>query len=450
MKIEFINHASFLIEHQGVSVVCDPWLFGSAFLDGWDLLCPTNFPVERFKDVQYIWFSHEHPDHFSPIVIKSIPEEIRKNITVLFHYTKDKKVIDFCAKAGFKTMELESCKEYSLASDFKIKCDAVLPFDSWICFMGDGKKIMNVNDCIVDGEAKAEDLKKHTGEVDVLFTQFSYAAWKGNEGDIQLRKDSAASKLKIVQDQIHVFKPKYTIPFASFVYFSHEENKYTNNGVNLPITACNAIESAGSTPILLYPNDVWEVGTNWDNTAPNQKYEKQYADLPNKPYHKAKKSYSESELIAACDKYLKRLREKNNFTLVSLIKLVPGFGFFKPFTILVHDLNTVFRFDISKGLEKMPNGTSYDVRMHSESLEYVFRLDWGYDTLTVNGRFNADMQGFSRMTKNFSVGPLNNTGRYISVKLFFDFEMIGNFLTAMYRFGKRMKKNKVEMTKTIG
>lgn len=445
MKIEFVNHASFIVEHQGVRVMCDPWLFGSAFFNGWDLICKTQFQMEDFKNIQYIWFSHEHPDHFAPPVINKIPEEIRKNITVLFHETNDKKVIDFCQKKGFKTQELTHLKKYTLAPDFEIMCAGVLPFDSWICFYGDGKKILNVNDCIVDGEAKAEHLKVHTGEVDVLFTQFSYAAWKGNEGDIQLRKDSAASKLQIVTDQIHVFKPKFTIPFASFVYFSHEENSYMNNGVNLPVDAINAITKAGSAPVLMYPGDIWEVGTAWDNTAPNQKYEAEYAALPDKPYHKPIRSFTEAELMKSCADYLTRLKSKNNFFMVRMIKMVPGFHFFQPFNILLHDLNAVYQFDITKGLTRMPEGTKFDVRMHSESLDFVFKFDWGYDTLTVNGRFNADMDGFAKMTKSFSVGPLNNTGRTISLKLLFDFEMIGNFLGALYRFGKRMRKNKVKL-----
>ena len=444
MKIEFVNHASFIVDYQGVRILCDPWLFGSAFFNGWDLLCETRFKTEDFQNIQYIWFSHEHPDHFSPPVLNKIPEEVRKNITVLFHETKDKKVIDFCQKKGFKVMELANLKKYTLAPDFEIMCGAVLPFDSWICFYGDGKKVLNVNDCIVDGEAKAEHLKVHTGEVDVIFTQFSYAAWKGNEQDVPLRRESAAAKLQIVTDQIHVFKPKYTIPFASFVYFSHEENKYMNEGVNLPDAACKAITAAGSIPVLLYPGDSWEVGTEWDNTAPNQAYEKEYAALPQKPYHKALKSLTDAELMESCQKYLTRLKTKNNFALIKMIKLVPGFGFFRPFTILLHDRNAVYQFDITKGLIRMPDGTKYDVRMHSESLDFVFKFDWGYDTLTVNGRFNADMDGFAKMTKSFSVGPLNNTGRTVSFKLFFDFEMIGNFLGALYRFGKRMLKNQVK------
>ena len=87
-SIEFVNHASFIIEAGGLSILNDPWLFGSAFNNGWDLLCDYRLPVERFASIDYIWFSHEHPDHFSPPVLKSIPEDIRHRIFDAFFTTK--------------------------------------------------------------------------------------------------------------------------------------------------------------------------------------------------------------------------------------------------------------------------------------------------------------------------------------------------------------------------
>ena len=76
MKIEFVNHASFILKNQGIQIISDPWLFGNAFNDGWSLLCDYDFDLEKFKEIQYIWFSHEHPDHFSPALLNKIDIEI--------------------------------------------------------------------------------------------------------------------------------------------------------------------------------------------------------------------------------------------------------------------------------------------------------------------------------------------------------------------------------------
>ena len=64
MKINFINHACFIVESKNKKVMCDPWFKGNIFDNGWSLLHEVNSPDP--KDYDYVWISHEHPDHFRP------------------------------------------------------------------------------------------------------------------------------------------------------------------------------------------------------------------------------------------------------------------------------------------------------------------------------------------------------------------------------------------------
>ena len=104
MKIKFVNHASFIIESGEVRLLCDPWTEGLAFNNGWALLSQTPPECIDYNRLTHIWFSHEHPDHFSPGAIKAIPEAARRHITVLFQQTADQRVIDFCRKLNFKAL----------------------------------------------------------------------------------------------------------------------------------------------------------------------------------------------------------------------------------------------------------------------------------------------------------------------------------------------------------
>ncbi len=441
MTIRFINHASFLLEFNGTRIINDPWLFGSAFNNGWDLICDYRFDMEAFRHIDYIWFSHEHPDHFSPPVLKKIPEEYRRNVTVLFQETRDRKVIDFCRGLGFATRELPHEKPVPLVEGLEVICGNVPFFDSWILYNCDGTRILNINDCVVDGEGNARDIRNVTGRVDLLFTQFSYAAWKGNVPDRELREESARSKLEIMKGQIEVFRPKWTVPFASFVYFSHEENRYNNDGINSPESAVAAVAEAGSEPVLLYPGDIWKVGEQWENRLRLERYRADY-DLSAKTYHTSE-SVPEAELMESARRYVERIRSRNNTFLIGLIRRLPALGFFRPLTIFVYDLAAVYSFSFEKGLVKREQGDRYDVRMHSDSLNFIFRFDWGYDTLTVNGRFETDMEGFAKMTKLFAVGPLNNTGRFVRFRLLLDVRMISTFLRAMRKFMRRLRRHDV-------
>lgn len=439
MHIEFVNHASVLIQHQGVSVLCDPWLWGSAFQNGWDLLCPSAFEPERFNDIDFIWFSHEHPDHFSPRVLAAIPEERRPEITILFQTTKDKRVIRFCAGLGFATRELPNRSWISLGKGLDVQCGQVLFFDSWLCFRADGKKILNVNDCCVDGEVAAKDIQRWTGDIDVLLTQFSYAAWKGGPEDTAMRKASARQKLEIVQSQLEVFKPNYIIPFASYVYFSHEENRYLNDSVNKPQDVVEVAEQQGAIPIVMRPGQVWDIDDAWNNIPALSYYQDRYNEVAQGEYHQAGPSVPVPELLGLCRSYLDRLQEHNDFRIIKAVKQARVGGFFQPFILRLHDLDRSFEFDILSGMREVQDQAA-DVSLHSESLAFVFKHDFGFDTLSVNGRFQCSLAAFSKMAKNFAIGPLNSTGRSVGVRFFLDFKMIEKFVRSLRGFLSRMKE----------
>jgi hypothetical protein len=80
----------------------DPWLSGSAFRHGPDLIAPSSWNEDDWKGITPIWFLHEHPGHFSAPNYKAIPAEVRAGIAVLFHKTRDGQVAAFCRKLGFK------------------------------------------------------------------------------------------------------------------------------------------------------------------------------------------------------------------------------------------------------------------------------------------------------------------------------------------------------------
>ena len=80
--VTFVNHASVIFSHKDIRLITDPWIFGSAFNNGWILLSESKFKIEDFENITHIWFSHEHPDHFHTAVLNKIPEDLRKKITI--------------------------------------------------------------------------------------------------------------------------------------------------------------------------------------------------------------------------------------------------------------------------------------------------------------------------------------------------------------------------------
>src|SRR5207245_7150865 len=186
----------------------------------------------------------------------TIRTEMRSYILVHCREDIEHKVVYFSDALGFKVQELRNHRWHAFATGLRVLCGKVPFYDSWLLVETRGLKILNTNDCVVDGEAIAGDIVRHTGTVDVLLTQFSYANWIGNPADRELREESAREKLERVKIQVSTFRPTFTVPFASFVYFSHEENRYMNDAINSIERAHNFIRrETNTTPVVLNHGD---------------------------------------------------------------------------------------------------------------------------------------------------------------------------------------------------
>ena len=77
--------------------------------------------------------------------------------------------------------------------------------------------------------------------------------------------------------------------------------------------------------------------------------------------------------------------------------------------------------------------------MHSESLFFIFKNDFGYDTLTVNGCFNAPKKGFIKSTRSFAIGSLNSMGLKVNFNLIFNLKLVLFFFTLLRKVSKKLK-----------
>jgi len=407
--ITFVNHASVIFSHKNIRLITDPWLFGSAFNNGWKLLSQSKFEINNFKNITHIWFSHEHPDHFHPLVLNEIPENIRKKITILFQDTLDHRVAKKCERLNFKqVIEMKPTEYISLNDEFKIKCVPNSTYDSWFYAKIADKKILNINDCMVDSVSQAKIIKKKIGEVDILLTQFGYASWVGNPEDVKLRIDASREKLKRIQIQDKIFKPKFIIPFASFVRFSHKDNHYMNDQMNRIENVEKFInEKTNSIPIVLYSGDIWSGEERIDNSISIKKYTN---DLQkNLELYDDLKIIEFDELQKLASAYIDNIIKRNNWTFVSLLH---KFNFFKTTNIFLEDLNMSVSFNLVDGLEKSKiNKSDVDIITDSDSISFAFSWDFGVDTLFVNARFRTSGGKIMNFFRLFLIGTLNNNGR---------------------------------------
>ncbi len=427
-SIEFINHAGVLIQCNDVVLVQDPWIDGAAFNNGWDLIAPSTFSKSRFDSITHIWFSHEHPDHFSPPLLREIPKSVRPNITVLFQKTKDRRVVSFCESLGFLTLELADHKWVDLGVNTRIFSGRLPLYDSWLMCDFEGYKILNINDCILDSKGIMAYIKRRCGPCDVLLTQFAYANWAGNPEDGATQKRLAESVLARIEMEISVFEPKWLIPFASFIHFSHTENRYLNEHNNSASILYQRLGKESMESVIMAPGDVWYIGKEWTSNETNLLfYELKRAE--SNFFHKSE-SIPIEKIFQLSSEYMKRIRGRNNMILISVLQ---AFRYFSPICIELWDVpDCAFTFDLTRGLTMSKTRSQADVKMHSDSLAFLLKFDYGIDTLLVNGRFRATQASYKKMLRLFSLGSLNNGGRFLNFWLIGELKVLWWAIRKLY------------------
>jgi hypothetical protein len=422
MKVTLINHACVKIALGDVVILCDPWLSGPAFNNGWDLLIPTPLSLDEvMAGVTHIWVSHEHPDHFVPKFFIDIAPRY-KAVPVLFQKTRDRRVASFVESRGFSVTELPD-RTPTPVGNVRAICGVSEFYDSWLHLSDGTGSVLNLNDCAEGDESELAAIGGLTGPIDMLLTQFSYAAWKGGRANAQFRIEAAQRKLKTIASQIRTLKPTHVVPFASFVYFSNVENSYLNDHINRPADAAAAIADAGAAPVILFPGETWDSRTPHSDATSLAAFDKVYGALDALPLRPPGESVPLARLEPEFAAYRARVFGDNSAMLIRLLRRVPGLGAFHPVVIRLTDLDTKVSVSVVDGFTAAP-AANEDVAMHSGSLSFIFNNPFGYDTLTVNGRFEATPQGFGKMTKSLAIGSLNAMGLAVAPSLVMNFKVV--------------------------
>ena len=413
MRIEWVNHASYVLDHDGVRLISDPWISGTAFDHGWKHLVPTQFGFDDFASITHIWFSHEHPDHFSPKNIQSIPAAFRSRITAMYHRAADRRVGDFCRNAGFKeVIEFESGKWIRLAPDLEALCGEAGSGDTWLCARSSKSVVLNLNDGVLDRRWRLASIKKAIGGIhpDVLLSQYSYANWVGNPEESQIRQEEARAHLERLALQCRILEPRYIIPFASMVWFCHAENFYLNADMNSLEDAYRFLQArVEAQPVALFPGDLWDMGSPHASEDSLGRYAPYYAAIHSEPELVTSPTVDESELKRLASRFFGLLERHNPKWALRLAEWI---GLLKPARVYLWDTERSYELSRQRGLRQIDaNQDDCDIALSSESLAYALRFLWGGATVHVNGRFRVPPRGtFSRFYRYMLIANYNNRG----------------------------------------
>ena len=439
--VKLINHASAKVRVDDVSIVSDPWYEGSVFHKGWKLL--HELTVEETKihlqNTDYIYVSHEHPDHFSPSFFfnKEYKSQILENkIQILFQETKDKRVLNFLKKNDYDVIEVPNNKFIKLKNNVRVKIIKFGYVDSALIIEGSQERILNLNDCPLNNIEEIKKFRKDHGKFDLLLTQFSYAAWKGNEDNKDFRRSAAQEKLNTIENQFKILECKKVVPFASFIYFSNQLNSFMNDEINKPHVFQKSL-SKKIDSVILAPGEEQVISQLTQSENSLNFWKKKYEDINKYPLESFNNSVDLGTLQDEYTKYKQKILEINSKAIIYISSKIKFLKFFQPINIFLYDHKKNYEFSLINGFNLTKNNSS-DISMHSESLAFIFKNDFGYDTLTVNGCFEASKDGFIKATRSFAIGSLNSMGLKLNYKLIFNYNLILFFLKLLRKVSKKL------------
>jgi UDP-MurNAc hydroxylase len=379
LKIQLLSHSCVLVETADCKILADPWFVSRVFNNSWTLFPEPHYDESMLKDVDYLWISHEHPDHFNIPTLRMLPEEFRSRVTVLFQQNNSQKMFDAFARFGYPLHRALGHREIvRLTEATEVYCYQVGQMDSCLGVRDSSGVVLNYNDAYAN-KLDSTRMRRDIGEPDVLLKQFSIAGYGGFE-DLDAYLPAMATKhIDSMLETHDDVGAKVTIPFASFVVYSSEDNRYMNDYSNSTQDVVDRFEKADMGIAVLGMGDVYDTESieDWDSSPALGRYREASQSL-------AHFEYSVPEATS-----LEEIKVKFDLTRGDLTERYPAFvlRLLKPVTVGIPDLKKVIRFSIADGsFEEVAESEPPDLVVNSQPLCFALGEPFGVQTLGISGR----------------------------------------------------------------
>ena len=232
--LKFLSHASITVDCNGNKLLIDPRLLGSCYWRSWWNYPPVKSDLKTNLNVDAIYITHIHWDHWHGPTLKKL---FSKDTLIITHDEPNKRSIRDLKSIGFNNIKLLKHGESMKIGDIKITPYQFGLFlnDSALVIETPEFKLLNANDCKIAGTSLRYILNKH-GKFDFALRSHSSAndrvcyTVKGSD-IIMDDKDHYSRSFAIFMGAV---KPKYAVPFASNHCHLHKDVYELNNIINDP------------------------------------------------------------------------------------------------------------------------------------------------------------------------------------------------------------------------
>ena len=235
MRFSIVSHAGLHLQARDISLLVDPWLFGSCYWRSW-----WHFPAappldERWLCPTYVYLSHHHPDHFHYPSLRRLDRATHVLIPRYIVNTMHPALVSL----GFKNItELPHAGQFALGGGLSIRSYQYGLDDSAIIVSQGDSVVANLNDCKIRGLALRQ-IVADNGPVTVMLKNFQRL--RPTRVVIKLR---TRGELRMISRNSYLvdfwkaafeLKTRYAVPFASNACFLHPDTLPHNTAIIRPV-----------------------------------------------------------------------------------------------------------------------------------------------------------------------------------------------------------------------
>lgn len=372
LRVEYLNHASVLLDDGGVALLSDPWFSGDAFSGGWGLQYHNPDAFAHAQRATHLWISHWHSDHMHPETLQALVQS-NPALQVLSNESANFSMSERLRSLGFRALtplhERRSLRLNATASVLRFPTAGI---DNALVLKTPDFTVLNYNDCNLPSAA-LRALVRDIGPVDLLLTNYNHA------GKLFAREPPETIKATFTRNllrTIEVVTPRVAIPFASSHYYRAPDSV----DQNASLIAFEDLERLAEHEPRLCVLRIGDTVSFERGCAHPEVTRRQPAlAAASREVQDYGESVREPELIEMARAYAARLR--HGFPLLSRLTA--------PLRVRVRDLDRTLRLDCAQAQCRAIQGPAH-IDVHSQALRFLIGRRFGADTFMAGAHFAID------------------------------------------------------------
>lgn len=266
MRFAILSHAGLYVEHNGCSIVIDPWIVGSAYWRSWWNFPEPTVPAEALKP-DYIYLTHIHWDHFHGASLRKFSPETKLLIP---NDRYDRMLRDLHALGFANVQEIPDGYPFRLGEEFALTPYLFGPFtDSAVVLSSRRATLLNANDCKIVGLPLRRLLRAHP-KIDFVLRSHSSANARLSHEYLDAPNEKLDDRERYMRSFCHFMeavKPRYAVPFASNHCHLHRETVRFNDWIVSPLDVKDYFDKYKLSARFDTDLRIMLPGSRWDDTS---------------------------------------------------------------------------------------------------------------------------------------------------------------------------------------